>query len=86
MSLLILGVNHHTAPIDVRENVAITDAMLTQELSELMTLNAIQEGLIVSTCNRTEVYCYVDDINTGTQSLLSWLNKFHPFNKQEIES
>lgn len=86
MSLLILGVNHNTAPIDVRESVAITDAKLTQELSELVTLNAIQESLIVSTCNRTEVYCYVDDINAGTQSLYSWLNKFHQFESQELES
>jgi glutamyl-tRNA reductase len=86
MSLLILGVNHNTAPINVRESVAITDAMLAHELGELVTLNAIQESLIVSTCNRTEVYCVVDNVETGTRSLMSWLSKFHQLEEHEARS
>ena len=77
MSLFILGVNHTTAPIEVRENLAISETMLADELSHLLTLDAIQEGMIVSTCNRTEVYCECDDIDTGKQSILNWLTARH---------
>ena len=57
MSLLALGLNHHTAPVDVRELVAIDETRLQDALIDLKQVKIVQEAAIVSTCNRTEIYC-----------------------------
>jgi glutamyl-tRNA reductase len=55
MSIVLVGVNHKTAPIDVRERLAFSDDACTASLRELVDGELIREGLIVSTCNRVEV-------------------------------
>ena len=57
MSLLALGLNHHTAPLDIRERAAIGDERLAEALVALTEVDAVEEAAIVSTCNRTEIYC-----------------------------
>ena len=57
MTLLALGLNHHTAPIDIRERVSIGEDRLEEALATLRSLDAVNEAAIVSTCNRTEIYC-----------------------------
>ena len=57
MSLLALGLNHHTAPVDVRERAAIGDERLGEALLALKRVESVEEAAIVSTCNRTEIYC-----------------------------
>ena len=57
MSLLALGLNHHTAPLDIRERAAIGDERLAEALVALTGVDAVEEAAIVSTCNRTEIYC-----------------------------
>lgn len=59
MTLLALGLNHHTAPVEVRERAAIAETDLPQALRDLQRVQAVNEAAIVSTCNRTEVYCGV---------------------------
>lgn len=86
MSLFILGVNHTTAPIEVRENLAITEARLTDHLRHLITLECIHESMIVSTCNRTEIYCDLEDIDIGKQNILSWLNSHHALDPEQAET
>ena len=56
MSLLALGLNHHTAPVDIRERAAIGDERLSDALLALKEVDAVNEAAIVSTCNRTELY------------------------------
>jgi glutamyl-tRNA reductase len=70
MSLLAFGLNHRTAPIEVRERIVFDAERLPQALSALGALAGIQEGLIISTCNRTELYCVAD---AGGESLPDWL-------------
>ena len=53
--VLIVGVNHRKAPVEIRERLSFTDAALEQAGRELVTLHAVDEGVIVSTCNRVEV-------------------------------
>ena len=79
MSLLVFGLNHRTAPIDVRERIVFDAARLPQALGALGTQSGIQEGLIVSTCNRTELYCVAD---TGGESLPDWLASWSGGNPQ----
>jgi glutamyl-tRNA reductase len=53
MALLSLGINHLTAPVDIREKVAFAPEQMSQALHELQDIPAINESVIVSTCNRT---------------------------------
>ena len=75
MALLSLGINHQTAPVDIREKVAFAPEQMSQALRELQGIPAIKESVIVSTCNRTEIYCDTssDDIDAVSQ----WLSTFH---------
>jgi len=77
MSLLTIGVNHHSAPVEVRERVAIPDAVLPSALSTLMETRGVEEAAIVSTCNRTELYCTVDSYENGKIATVQWLSRFH---------
>lgn len=57
MHLAIVGLNHKTASVEVRERVAFTEASIERALSTLIVQDCVEESLILSTCNRTEVYC-----------------------------
>ena len=60
MPLVVLGLNHRTAPVEVRERMVFDAAALPAALAELHSQDGISEALIVSTCNRTELYCVTD--------------------------
>jgi glutamyl-tRNA reductase len=53
--ILIVGVNHRSAPVEIREQLTFSDSLYDQTLRQLPTLPAIDEGVIVSTCNRVEL-------------------------------
>ena len=55
MHLTVLGINHHTAPVEIRGQVAFPPEQLQQALGELRALDNVQEAAILSTCNRTEL-------------------------------
>jgi len=69
MSLLVLGLNHRTAPIEVRERIVFARERLPGALASLGALPGVVEALIVSTCNRTEVY----SVGGGAAELAGWL-------------
>jgi len=75
MSLIALGINHRTAPVELREQVAITRDRITDALHELVALPAVDEAAILSTCNRTELYCGVQD--GPADALTDWLAHYH---------
>jgi glutamyl-tRNA reductase len=56
MNFFVLGVNHKTAPVEVRERFAIPEARLPEALGKLTSMDGIEEGMIVSTCNRVEIF------------------------------
>ena len=75
MALLSLGINHLTAPVDIREKVAFSPEQMSQALNELQDIPAINESVIVSTCNRTEIYC---DASSDTSDVITdWLSAYH---------
>lgn len=77
MSLLTLGINHTTAPVQVRELVAISEQNLRAALRKLIEVPQVREALIISTCNRTELYCEVTQMQEGKKGIMNWLNTFH---------
>ncbi|PRO68641.1 glutamyl-tRNA reductase [Alteromonas gracilis] len=82
MTLLALGINHKTAPVALREKVAFTPDSLVEALASLKKLQGVDESVIVSTCNRTELYVNTQD-DSG-QELLQWLSDFHHLDVEEI--
>jgi glutamyl-tRNA reductase len=60
MNIVLLGVNHKTAPIDLRERLAISPSHLAEATRSLMAVPGVQEGLILSTCNRVEMFTCQD--------------------------
>lgn len=70
MSLIAIGLNHQTAPVELRERVAFADARLQQALADLRGLPGVREVALLSTCNRTELYAVADD---GGRALVNWL-------------
>ncbi|GAA0356136.1 glutamyl-tRNA reductase [Bowmanella denitrificans] len=83
MALIALGINHNTAPVDVREKVAFSaDAQLDALLSLRNELGS-QESVILSTCNRTEIYAQLDA--QQQQALLAWLADFHNLEQQSLQ-
>jgi glutamyl-tRNA reductase len=75
MSLFALGINHRTAPVHIREKVNFDPARLPDALRDLTSLPDVGEGLIVSTCNRTELYC--NGSEEGVASVRAWLARYH---------
>lgn len=82
MTLLALGLNHTTAPVEIREKVAFSGEILPGVLSELKQYQGIDEVAILSTCNRTEIYCSLDD--ASQPELVAWLSRFHKLTQQDI--
>jgi glutamyl-tRNA reductase len=75
MPLKILGVNHRTAPVELREKVAFNSEQLRGALCELVDMPKVDEVVIVSTCNRTELYG--DYRDGGVTEVRDWLMDFH---------
>jgi glutamyl-tRNA reductase len=61
MNLALIGINHRTAPVEVRERMHIPEPRLAQAISDLIHREGIHEGLILSTCNRVEVMTSAED-------------------------
>jgi glutamyl-tRNA reductase len=75
MPLLTLGINHQTAPVEIREKVTFAPEQMDQALQQAATLKDVNEAVIVSTCNRTELYC---EVGEGYQdSIQQWLSEYH---------
>ncbi|PPC93747.1 MAG: glutamyl-tRNA reductase [Methylotenera sp.] len=80
MQLYVIGVNHTTAPIQIREHVAFDSEHLGSALREL-TLHDASEAAILSTCNRTELYCSTDN----PAKPLAWLSQYHKLETNSIQ-
>lgn len=80
MHLVAIGLNHQTAPLSVREKLAFPAETLPGALESLVNSRAATEAAIVSTCNRTELYCASPDPAAPTR----WLSAFHGLAPEEI--
>ncbi len=72
MPLKILGLNHNTAPVEIREQVVYAGDELGRALSQVRQLEGVDEAVLLSTCNRTEFYIMTS--NGGSEQLQAWLN------------
>ncbi|MGY8870282.1 MAG: glutamyl-tRNA reductase [Pseudomonadales bacterium] len=84
MSLLALGINHKTASVSVRERVAFSPDKLADALRQAHGFAQLKEIAILSTCNRTELYCSTE--LPGTRAVLEWLGEYHGLELSELEA
>ncbi len=88
MSLLALGINHKTAPVKIREQLSFAPDTIPDALKDLTSQNAVNEAVILSTCNRTELYCQLncdeENAEEATQLLIQWLKEHHDLSSTDI--
>ncbi len=73
MEFVVIGINHKTAPIEIREKFFCSPAQQELALSELRNNPKIVDGLVLSTCNRTEIYCHMLDHSLNPDTLVNLL-------------
>ena len=78
MKLTVIGLNHHTAPLAIREQLAFAAAVLPEAVRDL-SVNAAAEAVILSTCNRTELYCVGE-----ADMIINWLADYQGVNAADI--
>jgi glutamyl-tRNA reductase len=81
MQLYAFGINHETAPLALREQVVFHAENLIAALRELVERRPVKEAAIISTCNRTEVYCNTE----APAAVVDWLAGYHSLNTHQIE-
>jgi len=81
MQLYAFGINHQTAPLEVRERIAFNAEGLTSALRDLVGHEPVREAAIISTCNRTELYCNAQDPHKA----VSWLAGYHQMRSSVLE-
>lgn len=76
MHTLVVGLNYKTAPVEIREKLSFIEAELPNAMAALKEEKSILEDVIVSTCNRTEIYAVVDQVHTGRYYIKNFLSKW----------
>lgn len=84
MNLVLVGLNHKTAPVEVRECLAPPPEELDGRLVELLELDGVREAVMVATCNRVEVLAAVDDV-TAQEDIAAWLAQGKPLEPGLVE-
>jgi glutamyl-tRNA reductase len=77
MHLIVVGVSHKTAPVEIREKLAVPESRLGEALSRLCSYEGVKEGVLLSTCNRVEVYSVVEDVEAGYGRIQEFLADTH---------
>ncbi|MFD1362906.1 glutamyl-tRNA reductase [Lentibacillus salinarum] len=84
MHLLKVGFNYKSAPLEIRERYVISEDMIDQAMVQLKERKSILENVIISTCNRTEVYAVVDQVHTGRYYIKQFLADWFQVDKETI--
>ncbi len=81
MQIFALGVNHQTAPVSIREKIAFQAETLGRALLDFVGRRWVKEAAILSTCNRTELYCNIDE----PARAVDWLASYHRLSVNELK-
>lgn len=84
MFVFAFGINHKTAPVAVRERAAFAPETLGEALVDITARGGVGEATILSTCNRTELYCRGDRREEGSEHAIEWFCEYHGLSTQAI--
>jgi len=85
MSIIVVGLSHKSAPIEVREKLNFPENTLPDALRKLMTYEGIRESLIISTCNRVEIYASVQDSAAGVDRIKQFISEYHGLSRESLD-
>ena len=85
MGIIVVGLSHKTAPIEVREKLNFPEATVPDALRKLMSYEGVRESLILSTCNRVEIYASVPDSAKGIDSIKQFISDYHQLSREVLE-
>src|SRR3954452_21269202 len=86
MHIIVVGINHKTAPVEIRERLTFDPSQLGDAMSVLKDKKSILENVIISTCNRTEIYAVVDQLHTGRYYVKSFLAEWFDMPLESLSS
>ncbi|MBI4382785.1 MAG: glutamyl-tRNA reductase [Nitrospinae bacterium] len=84
-NLVMVGVNHKTTPVEIRERLAFTRGKIEDSIEKLNGFPEIVENIIISTCNRVEIYARVTEIERGTHLLKWFICDYHGLSLEELD-
>ncbi|MCZ0754782.1 glutamyl-tRNA reductase [Anoxybacillus sp. J5B_2022] len=84
MHILVVGVNYKTAPVEIREKLTFSESELVEAMKTLKQQKSILENVIISTCNRTEIYAVVDQVHTGRYYIKTFLADWFHIEKDSL--
>jgi glutamyl-tRNA reductase len=85
MIILVVGLNHKTATVEIREKLAFNGQKLEEGVFQLIKIKDIKEIALLSTCNRVEIYSCVNSVNSAVENIKSFLSEFHSISRKEFE-
>ncbi len=85
MNIIVVGLNHKTAPIEIREKLSFPADTIGEPLKKLVSGYDVNEGLIISTCNRVEVVTVAPDIEKGVWETKRFLSEFHNIPLEDLD-
>ena len=85
MNIIVVGLSHKTAAVEIREKVAFAPTLMEKPLRALTALDDITEAVIVSTCNRVEIYATTHDIAGGMARIKRFLADYHHLSLEDLE-
>ncbi len=86
MNIIVVGLSHKTATVEIREKVAFSPNQIERPLGDLVRLEGIIEGVIVSTCNRVEIYATTRDIAGGIARIKRFMAEYHHLSCEMLET
>ena len=85
MGIVVVGLSHKSAPIEVREKLNFPEDTIPAALGKLMSYEGIRESLIISTCNRVEIYASVQESATGVDRIKQFISEYHGISREALE-
>jgi glutamyl-tRNA reductase len=86
MKVFVAGLNHKIADVDVREKLAFNGPKLEEGLKRFRELPEVHEAIILSTCNRVELYANVKDYQRAAEAVKTFLSEFHNINRSSLDA
>ncbi|MED3687785.1 glutamyl-tRNA reductase [Peribacillus butanolivorans] len=84
MHILAVGINYKTAPVEIREKLSFNEAELAEAMKALKNKKSILENVIISTCNRTEIFAVGDQLHTTRYYIKEFLSEWFNIDKEEF--
>ncbi|NMA01596.1 MAG: glutamyl-tRNA reductase [Clostridia bacterium] len=84
MFIVVLGINHKTAPVEIRETLAMSKTQINRHSTQLKNLPGVEGIVILSTCNRTEFYIATEELTLGKNSLITFVANYGKCTTEEL--